>query len=251
MTLIAFTIVLDGKPYIERHLPIFEQLKVPWKWIIAEGASANTHDTRWCRPQSPRLSRDGTTEYLNSISNHPNVKVIRRQLWDGKVSMCNACLEQIKEPCALLQLDSDEIYTPEQLQKIHALFIECPLIQRMVFKCFYHYGNGIIVDPASDKNNHWLRAWRFMPGARFLTHEPPNLAGNHGLAMSAEETAKHGLIFEHFSYCTEAVVAFKQNFYGYKGLVESWKRLQSHTKFPCKAREFFPFASESALLVKR
>ena len=65
MKLVAFTIVLDGEPFIERHLPILQQLKIPWHWIVVEGASGNTADTSWCKPQEPRWSNDGTTEYLS------------------------------------------------------------------------------------------------------------------------------------------------------------------------------------------
>lgn len=248
MKLVIFTIVLDGQPFIERHLPIFEKLKIDWEWRIAEGASANTHCTKWCTPQMPRFSRDGTTEYLTRISKHPKVKIFRRQLWDGKISMCNACVAGITEPCVLLQVDVDEIWTADQLERIVKMFEERPEAMRAFFFCRYWIGKNIIAKGEncySNRVGEWLRAFRFTPGMTFSQHEPPVLAGNKGLCIMREETRTMHMVFEHHSWDDENNVRNKLKFYGYgENSIEGWKRLQNHTQFPTKLKPFLPWVDD-------
>jgi len=250
LKVVFYTLALDSMPYIKMQLPIFEESGLDFFWYVSHGAAANTGSTKWCQKQEPRLSKDGTTEFLNSISNHPRVKVFNRQWWSGgKDEMCQIAINNIQQPCLLGQIDSDEIYTAKQLRKIHDIFLE-QSIARMYLKCRYFYGKDIYVDPESDRNNSWLRFWRFRPGMVGVVHEPPSLNGNKGSFMSADESARLGLVFDHFSYATKEQLIYKENFYGYKGLVDSWLKLQRHEKFPCMATEFFPFASPTAVLKK-
>jgi len=45
--LTIFTIVLNGMPYIQRHLAEFQKLKIPWEWKIVEGVAEPLGCTRW------------------------------------------------------------------------------------------------------------------------------------------------------------------------------------------------------------
>jgi hypothetical protein len=241
---------LDAEPFIERHLAVFERLNLDWEWRIAEGAADNTHDTAWCRPQSPRFSRDGTTEYLTKISRHPKVKLFRRQLWDGKTAMCNACIADIKEPCILLQMDSDEIWNAWLLDRLVRKLEEMPEAMRAHFYCRYFLGKNIISTSTNGYGNRigeWLRVFRFEPGMMFSCHEPPILAGNKGPAITRDETRDLGLVFDHPAYMLEKQVAYKEAFYGYKGAVEQWKRLQANTEWPVRdLRRFLPWVGVGA-----
>jgi hypothetical protein len=243
---------LDGEPYIERFLPVFEKLTVPWFWRVAEGAADNTHCTHWCQKQAPRLSRDGTSEYLTRISRRPNVRIYRRQLWDGKVSMFNAMLRDIKEPCVLLVPDSDELFTTSQIEKIVKLFEDRPEAMRASFYCRYFVGKDIISTGENCYGNRagidWLRAFRFRVGDVLNSHEPPVLAGNKGLAITREETCAMGLVFDHFSWVEERNVSQKLKFYGYdERNLDGWKRLQSHTTFPTKLKPFMSWVDDGAM----
>jgi len=249
MKLVIFTIVLDGEPYIERHLPIFEQLRLDWEWRIAEGAASNTHCTKWCRPQLPRLSRDGTAEYLTKISTHPRVKLFRKQFWDGKIEQCNTCISDINEPCILLQVDVDEIWRGDQLEGIVRLFESRPEAMRAFFWCRYFLGSRIVAtstDGYGNREGEWLRAFRFKPGMTFLCHEPPILSGNKGVAVKRDETRALGLVFDHFAYALERQVAYKEQFYGYANAVKHWKRLQRNTKWPVNLKDFLPWVGDGA-----
>ena len=237
-------------PYITRHLPVFEQLKCDWHWVVVEGAAANTNCTAWCRAQGPGLSRDGTSEYLNSIIKHPRVKVIRRQLWDGKLSMCNQAIKELKESCVLLQVDSDEIWAAPQIDEIVSLFKTLPYIYRMYFWCNYFLGPDIVATSTNGFGNRigeWLRAFRFEPGMKFEKHEPPVLAGNsRGYSMGRDDTKKFGLVFNHFAYALECSVAYKERFYGYRNAVTNWRRLQANTRWPVNLKNFLPWVGEGS-----
>jgi len=240
------SIILDGMPFLPQQLAIFEQLKSPWLWHCVEGAAANVHDTRWCRAQEPRLSRDGSSEWINAHINHPNIRIYRKQLWDGKREMVNAPLATIKEPSSLLQVDCDEIWKPWQIDSIHELLTNKCV--RMSFVCNYYVGENIVVTPENDPvNNIWLRAWRFTPGDTFLAHEPPTLKQQAtGPVMSQHDTHKLALVFDHFSYRYEHQVAYKEAFYGYPNAVQKWRRLQENKTWPVSLRSFLPWAKPGA-----
>jgi len=240
------TLVLDGMPFIKQHLPIYEASGLDFTWHIVEGAAANTGSTRWCRPQAPRLSRDGTAEYLNSIARHPRVKIYRKQFWSGgKDEMARAPVAAMKEDCVLLQADSDEIWTAENLQKIVHLFEVRHELDAMVFQCRYFLSRDIVVNIQNELNHgkfHWARAWRFRPGMNWKSHEPPLLTTAPRCELNVHETFALGLVFDHFSYVTEAQVTYKEKFYGYHNAVTLWRRLQANTIWPVHVKQFLPWS---------
>jgi hypothetical protein len=242
MKLAVFTIVLDGEPWIEKHLPVLDKLCLDWQWLVVEGAAGNTADTAWCQPQKPRLSEDGTHEYLQSIKDE-RVTHIHKKSWPNKVAMCNAALERITEPCVLMQIDSDELYSPKQLEKIVELFTGNDSLSSIMFACRYFVGPKLILQGEhcyGDNDYEWLRAWRYSPGRKFERHEPPVLEGDDpNRRMSKAESRKLGLIFDHYAYATEEQCAFKEAFYDYPGLVNQWSGLNAHDKFPVELSRFF------------
>lgn len=255
MKLSAFTLVLDGQPWIEKHLPIFEQLPLDWQWVIVHGAANNGGSTAWCQPQTGRLSTDGTTEYLASIRNHPRVTVLERELWKSKDQMVNAALDAIKEPGVLMQVDSDEVWKPSQLECLTYIFRDRPQLSSMMFGCRYFVGPDLILQGENcygDFPNEWLRAWRYDGKQRFFSHEPPVLSPplmkcsepfDDVRPMSKAESRRLGLVFDHYAYATEAQAAYKEQFYGYRGAVRQWRALQAHDRFPVPLSRFFPWVS--------
>jgi len=261
LSLQIFTIVKNGQPWISHHLPVFHDLTVPWHWVIAHGTSAAVHDTAWMAPQEPGLSTDGTTEFLAGLKNHPRVTVLERSIWDGKASQCNACLQAIEargiKECLLLEVDSDELWTAQQLETLSGWFKEDSTVAAARFRCTFHVGMNIVTttdDAYGNNPGEWLRAWRFKSGMRFVSHEPPNLAGNQGHILSRDETTAAGLVFDHFSYCTEAQLRFKETAYRYPNALAQWRRLQANTEWPVnRLKNFLPWVDDRAtadLLIK-
>lgn len=258
MKLVAFTIVLDGEPFIERHLPVFQQLTIPWQWIVVEGAAGNTADTSWCKEQEPRLSKDGTHDYLRSIT-HNQFTHIYKASWENKTMMCNTALEDLRESCVLMEIDADEIWNAEQLEKIVTLFEEHPTLAAARFACRYFVGPDLLLQGEhcyGDYDQEWLRAWRFTPGNSFAAHEPPLLRQGSWPherydSLQKNESRKLGLVFDHFPYVTEAQVAYKEKFYGYTGLLDQWKALQRNQDWPVPLSRFFAHVSgELPVVVK-
>jgi len=269
-----FTIVLNGEPFIRHHIEIFRRLRVPWHWHIVEGVAELKHDTAWSLQFGGKitdqlhrngLSNDGTTEYLDGLrAELPNNITIYRKpaglFFDGKLEMVNAPLANIISECLLWQVDSDELWTAEQIAAAHGLFASNPRKTAGYFSCHYMVGPALLITSQNTYGNHreyeWLRLWRFKPGMRWLAHEPPRLGqiGRDGKWQDLAEldpfrhadTEPRGLIFQHFAYATEQQLQFKEFYYGYKDAVAQWKTLQQQTEFPLLLRNYFHWVKDKA-----
>lgn len=228
---------------------------VDWTWHVVEGAAMNRHCSSWMAAQPARLSSDGTSEFLYSLAHHPRVKLYRKARWEGKVEMVNAPLASIASECVLLQCDSDELHTAGQLRMLGSLFENDDALAGARLSCRYFVGSALVTsgnDCYGANPGEWMRAWRFTPGMRFDKHEPPVLAGNKGKILCREETAAHGLVFDHYAWATEKQCFMKQALYGhaYAGAVVGWRRLQAVTEFPVRLKNYFPWVDERATVVR-
>lgn len=241
LPLFVYTLCLDSMPFLACiYAELMRLTDRPWLWVCVEGVAAPVADTRWIAKQSPRLSQDGTTEFLDSISVHPRIRIIRQPEWPGKTAMCNAALSHFKERGVLLQCDSDEIHTADQMRRLVELFEDDPALMMVRFHCRFMLGVNIQTTDEG-KAEEWLRAWRFTPGMRYDRHEPPTLEGNHGKSMSRKESAAMNLGFDHYAYALKKHVAQKERLYKRPGLLEGWQKLQANTEWPIKdAGDFAP-----------
>ena len=266
-----FTIVLNGEPFIRYHERVFQRLTVPWHWHIVEGVAALRHDTAWSValggqiPDSLHdrgLSNDGTAEYLDDLAKRfpENITIYRKrrgELWDGKKEMVNAPLRNISEACLLWQVDSDELWTVEQIQAVHDLFMRHPAKTAAYYWCWYFVGPAKIISTrynyAQDPRQEWLRTWRYAPGAVWAAHEPPILVAAEGKADIAKLDAfthdvmeQAGVVFQHFAYATEPQLTFKEAYYGYKDALSRWRRLQAHAGSGA-LKDFFHWVSDGTM----
>lgn len=251
MKLFILTIVLDGMPQITWHLPIFNRLSADWHWYIIHGAADNVKDTGWCAKPEPRLSLDGTTEYLNSLRGHLRITILEQQLWPGKTAMCNAALRLINKPCLLLQCDCDEIWDPWAIDKLVEYFDSDSFHNCARFFMRYFVGQNIVTLGENSYGNNpgeWLRAFRFEPGMLFQKHEPPVLIPtNEEHCLIREFTREHFGVPDHYAYVFEHQVEFKETYYKYPDAVKHWRRLQAHPgPWPVKLRDFLPWVDDRA-----
>ena len=254
-----FTIVLNGEPFIRYHEDVFSRLTVPWHWHVVEGVAALRHDTGWSLAAGGKVpadshdrgrSNDGTSAYLDDLARRfpDRVTLYRKpadEFWDGKREMVNAPLPNIEEDCLLWQVDNDELWTVEQIQTVHAMFTREPSKTAAYYWCWYYVGPEKIISTrynyAQNPAQEWLRTWRYRPGAHWAAHEPPilvapdpddpaarpaNVATINPFTQDDMEAA--GAVFHHFAYVTEAQIAFKEQYYGYKSAVAQWRALQTH-----------------------
>jgi|APCry1669189567_1035234.scaffolds.fasta_scaffold15271_2 hypothetical protein len=272
-----FTIVLNGMPFIKRHIETFLKLKLDWHWHIVEGVAALENCTAWSIANGGRiadffhidgLSNDGTSQYLDSIKEkYPkNISIYRKNggFWNGKVEMVNAPLPFIHQESLLFQIDVDEFWTTSQLELVHSLFISNPKKFAAFYWCHYFVGPKLLVSTrngyANNPSFEWERTWRFLPHFRWASHEPPVLVEktysgevrpirNRGL-FTHQETEKEGLIFYHYAYVFESQLRFKEIYYGYQNAVINWKRLQQNSDFPCRLSNFFNWVTDDTMIDK-
>jgi Glycosyl transferase family 2 len=251
MKLVVFTIVKNGMPFIPTIFFNLQATNLDWRWIVAEGAAKNTHCTAWCNQQEPGISTDGTSEFLDMISKHPRVTILRKEIWDGKVEMCNACLAEIKEPCVLIQMDSDELWRSDAIEKIVQSFRDDSLAAVGQVTCRYFLGVNIVAtskDGYGNKRGEWLRIWRFTPGDKFNRHEPPMLAQQaNGHYLNPYWLTMDGITFDHYAWWCENQAAYKEQFYGYHEALASWVGLQKNLTWPVSdLRKFLPWVGPNA-----
>lgn len=251
MKLVVFTIVKNGMPFIPTIFFNLQATTLDWRWIIAEGSSKNTHCTSWCNQQEPGLSQDGTTEFLDMLKSHPGVTVLRKEMWDGKLEMCNACLAEIKTDCLLVQMDSDELWQASQLERLVQMFEDDTQANAALVRCRYFLGVNIIstsLNGYGNRSTEWARVWRFTPGDKYARHEPPQLKQQTtGHTLNPDWLAMEGIVFQHFAWWSENQVAYKEQFYGYPNALAHYRRLQSNTEWPVKdLRKFLPWVDANA-----
>lgn len=253
MTLHVFTIVLDGMPWIAYHLPVLNKLSVDWHWHIIEGVAKPVACTAWCKRLKPRLSNDGTSEYLDSISGHPNISLYRKEEWEGKIEQVNAPCHHYNDGDIVMEIDSDEIWTTRQLESVVQILSTSVDRNRAAFFCRYFFGPNIVITSKEGYGNHglyeWRRAWKVKKGFAFTKHEPP-ISNQDGSLITREETEQLGLVFDHYAYATEKQVAFKEKYYGYRRAVQSWNMLQNNSVWPAELHNFMPWVKPGVIVDK-
>lgn len=255
MNLNILTIVRDGFPFISRHYEQFQKLSVPWHWSIAEGTANNSGSTAWCRKIKPSVSTDGTLEYLLGIAKaDKRISLISRPWWEGgKDEMCNVALQAFTRPGILLQVDADEMWDTQTLEKLVDFFRRRQEVGIARFYCRYFVGPDIVTvgdGCYGNQKNEWTRAWRWQPGIEFTRHEPPELRRYLGRLAEKQTTKAAGLTFDHAAYVTEEQVALKERFYGYAGAVEQWKKLQANTVWPTPLKQWLPWVDNRVQAVR-
>jgi len=254
------TIVYQGMPFIAAHYPVFHNLPIEWEWSIIHGVAAPQHCTSWCAEIEPGLSTDGTTDYLHRIATDDDrIHLYEQPLWQGKVEMFNHALERMDKPWLLWQVDSDEVWTGKTIMRVAEIFaaggngpFNCA-----DFICRYFVGPGIITTTldayGNNRSYEWRRVWRWKPGMRFATHEPPRFEGHEPNPITHADTMRRNLSFDHFSWVTEEQVRFKCRYYNsprnpkghlYADGVAGWRRLQANQQWPAKLQQFLPWVDD-------
>jgi hypothetical protein len=169
--LTIFTIVLNGMPFIERHLAEFKKLKIPWQWRIVEGVSEPLGCTRWCKQVPDKwhknfVSIDGTHEYLQGIQGDNVVVHSQANPFPGKLTMINEALRGV-DSGVVMEIDADEMWKADQIEKIYECLKGCEEGRAMQFHCNYYVGQNKKVVTREGFASHWyewLRAWKWGRG---------------------------------------------------------------------------------------
>jgi Glycosyl transferase family 2 len=255
MKIYFLTLSLDSMPWLTHHILQFNQLKFDFEWHVISGVAKPIADTAWVRDVPPRLSRDGSHEYMEELAeHHPRVKYHYATQWPGKTAMLNHALSECKEPGLVFQIDSDELWSAEQIQKIHDLFESNPKFLWSQFYCDYLLGPSIrIVRNGNAYGNNvyeWFRCWRWEPGMKFISHEPPVMqwiSHTYDYGFNRDYTDKLGLVFTHPAYALQSQVLLKSDYYNYPGLNAQWLKLQRNLLWPVRVGDFLSHVKDNAI----
>ena len=204
-------------------------------------------DTAWMGNQQGRVSHDGTNQLLSALASHPRITVNSKPEWGGKTEMINAALTAFKKDGILLQMDSDELWTADQLRRLNALFSANPEYNTVKVKMDYMLGPNVISTSSNgygNRSNEWVRAWRYSVGLWMECHEPPVFNGNRGRICERDESESIFGRILHMAWVTPQQVAYKQRIYrgGYENACEQWEALQANTEWPVKdLKTFLPW----------
>tara|TARA_R110002074_G_scaffold402324_1_gene607087 strand:- start:155092 stop:155871 length:780 start_codon:yes stop_codon:yes gene_type:complete len=241
---VAISIVLNGAHHLERQAKEYCLDTYVDKWIIVHGASKNVHCTAWCKEIPDKYHKkgksvDATNRLLLGLKNsHDNIIVVEKDgMWEGKVEMFNAALEHVTEDCWLWQIDIDEYWEKAQMEGAEKV-LENLGADVGAFTCDYLLSDDIIVRGAWGESiqHGYRRLWKYQPGRKFLSHEPPKIEGEK------TQCPMHLLPrFKHLSYYDYADVKFKAAWYGnHENIHEGWDDIvKGKTPLPCGIDQLF------------
>jgi predicted O-methyltransferase YrrM len=204
-------IVLNAELFLQTCLESIYDFA--YEILIVEGACPQA---RW-DANSRGTSRDRTLEIIQSFTDPDNkIKLVASRAWDHKDQMVNAYIPYVSGDY-LFQVDSDEIWNKVALENIRRVLSAEPDITCLEFNPlqFWHNFETVLV------GGHWeepfMRIFRFEPGARWQSHEPPILLNPRGQAYNNIKrinlTDKYGVTFFHYSYVTEQQARWKWEFF--------------------------------------
>ena len=219
-------IVLNGEPFIKYQLEAL--YPHAYQILIAEGAVERFSHAATTNGHS----LDSTVEIIKEFPDPENkIKLIQKDgFYKEKDEICNAYMPYVQGDI-LWQVDVDEFYFPEDIEKIRKCFLDDEWLDLVVFKVREFYADvgfelsGGVFNLGSQ---NYRRVFRFYPGDSWLTHRPPTLQNQNGQKkpirrmMSAEISAKLGVRLFHYSYILKSQVLSKSEYYAKIGRDLGW-----------------------------
>jgi len=210
---IAFgMIVFEGdyvlKQCLEQVYPFASQI------LISEGPVSY-----WQR-QGRTTSLDETNKILNNFPDPENkIKIVHGQ-FNEKDDQCRAYMQNINDDIDYIwNLDSDEVYSTDDLKKIISfLEVEKPTSVGVRSCSFYGGFNDYLTGFELAKDN-FLRIFRYTKGSTWLTHRPPTISYPQGSNIIKKHVDSDTLFKElgvqmyHYSYTFPDQVHKKVNYY--------------------------------------
>jgi len=205
-------IVFEGdyvlKQCLEQVYPFAEQI------LIAEGPVSY-----WQR-QGRTTSLDDTNKILDEFPDPDNkIKIVHGQ-YNEKDDQCRAYMKYINDDIDYIwNLDSDEIYTTEDLKKIIKFLREEKPSSVGIRSCSFYGGFDNYLTGFELNRDNFLRIFRYSKGSTWKTHRPPTIHYPEGSNIikkhidSNELWDKLGVQMYHYSYTFPDQVYKKVNYY--------------------------------------
>lgn len=210
-------IVLNGEPFTKYCLrSIYE---FAHEIIIVEGASKNAAPNSTPDGHSVDGTLKNIKEFINTEDPEKKVKLITREgFWEEKKEMSQA-YASIATGDYLWQIDIDEFYLREDMQKIISLLEKDPTITAISFKmkCFW---GGIDYIEESPIFGDISRLFKFEQGYSYTNHRPPTVIDRNGVNLREKHwidgttmSNKYGVYMYHYSLVFPMQVSMKAKYY--------------------------------------
>jgi len=183
--------------------------------LISEGPV-----TFW-QQQGKLTSGDKTNQILESFPDPDNKIVVVHGQYSEKDEQSNAYMKHLRDDVDYIwQVDSDEIYKQEDIEKMINILKEEEYTSVGVRSCSFYGGFDRIIGGFEERTDNFLRIFRVFPGCRWLTHRPPTIEYN-GKYKNIEKKHldsdtlffKHNIQMYHYSYTFPKQVSDKISYY--------------------------------------
>lgn len=208
---IAFGMIIFEGDYVlhqclEQVYPFATQI------LIAEGPVS------YWQNRGRMTSLDHTNEILDNFPDPENkIKIVHGQ-YSEKDHQCRSYMPFIRDDIDYLwNLDSDEIYKTEDLEKMIQFLVDEQPTSIGIQSCTFYGGFDDVLTGFELKTDNFLRVFKYIPGANWLTHRPPTLAYPHEISRkhinSLQLFQKLNVQMYHYSYVFPRQVFQKVNYY--------------------------------------
>lgn len=210
MRVSVFMLAFNAELFIEQSLqsiyPIADEI------FVVEGAVPQAAFSA----TSTGHSKDSTLFKLAQFKDpQRKLRVItNRTFWPSKDHMCNAAAS-LATGDILWQVDSDEVYREEDLEKVVSLFESNPEITVGTFPVLHFWHNFYTVTCGGHWEEPFTRVFRFEKGSSWQSHEPPVLLDPQGISWFQRGVVHHfeDIPIFHYSYVTEQQARWKAQFF--------------------------------------
>ena len=220
-------IVLNGEPFT-RYL-LRSLYSHAHEIIVAEGAAPAAAGIS----RVDGHSRDGTLEVLREFARHEDtggkLTIVTAEdegyengFWPGEKDEQSRAWAKRATGEYLWQVDIDEFYLDDDIDRVKSLLVEDPSITGMAFRQFTFWGGlAYRVDGWYHRryDNQVRRVFKWGPGYEYVSHRPPTVVDQAGTSMydghwlESGDHALNGVHLFHYSLLFPKQVGEKSEYY--------------------------------------
>jgi hypothetical protein len=210
-------IVLNGEPFTKYCLrsiyPYAHEI------IIVEGATVNAKLISTPEGHSIDNTLRSIKEFISNEDIEKKVKlVIHNDFWKEKNEMSEA-YASIATGDYLWQIDIDEFYLKEDMDKIASVLKKDPSITAVSFKMKSFWG-GVDYTEEGPIFGDINRLFKFEPGYKYVNHRPPTVINGNGVNLRKINwldgtimASRYGIYMYHYSLVFPSQVSTKTKYY--------------------------------------
>ncbi len=218
-------IVLNGEPFIGYNLRAL--YPYAYQIIVVEGAALSAKSIATPDGHSTDNTRETIRKFQEKEDIEHKVALITAEdegypngFWSGEKDEMSQAYAKRATGDYLWQIDVDEFYLQQDMDRIIEMVVEDPSISAVTFPMRTFWGAPqYLVDGFFLRTFVVHRLFRWAPGFRYITHRPPTVADENGTDLrmknhiSAKEMAKRGIYLYHYELLFPKQVMGKCRYY--------------------------------------